>query len=118
MWEILADWQARWPAAFRRPVPLAVGFSGHIKAALRAEGMPFDRKRMSLVIQVWTREEQYLRAVARGVMRVHLDGRPAEVPDETARAEAQALLDEGARRRAERQRAEAAPDAGGEDAAA
>jgi hypothetical protein len=31
---MVADWRERWPAAFIKPVPLAVGFTGHMRASL------------------------------------------------------------------------------------
>jgi sRNA-binding protein len=103
---LIAEWCARWPAAFTKPVPLAVGFSGQIKAALRAEDSPFDRKMVSMAIYLWTRQSAYLRAVARGEMRCNLDGSEAGLPDDTARQEAQRLLDERAARHVERARRE------------
>jgi sRNA-binding protein len=103
---LIAEWGARWPAAFTRPVPLAVGFSGQIKGALRAEGKPFDKKTFSIATHLWSRQSAYLRAVARGEMRVNLDGSEAGLPDDAARQEAQRLLDERAAKRAERARLE------------
>ena len=103
---LIAEWCARWPAAFTRPVPLAVGFSGQIKRALRAEGKPFDNKMLSMTVHLWSRQSAYLRAVARGEMRVNLDGSEAGLPDDSARQEAQRLLDERAAKRAERARLE------------
>ena len=100
----LADWRTRWPQAFTKPVPLAVGFSGHIKAALRADGTGYDRKTLGMAIQQWTLQGAYLRAVARGEMRRNLDGSEAGMPDEATRQSAQKLLDERATRRAERER--------------
>jgi sRNA-binding protein len=103
---ILADWCTRWPAAFTKPVPLAVGFSGQMKAALRAEGKVVDRKTFGLTIHSWTMQGSYLHAVMRGEMRRNLDGSEAGVPDEQARQQAKKLLDERATRRAERARPE------------
>jgi sRNA-binding protein len=103
---VLADWRTRWPQAFTKPVPLAVGFSGQIKAALRAEGKAPDRKTLGITIHQWTVQGAYLRAVARGEMRRNLDGSEAGVPDDAARQDAQKLLDERAARRAERERQE------------
>lgn len=99
---LIAEWRERWPAAFTKPVPLAVGFSGQIKAALRAEGKPMDRKSVGVAIHRWTMQGAYLRALARGEMRRNLDGSEAGLPDDAARQEAQKLLDERAARRAER----------------
>ena len=104
---LIVEWRARWPAAFTKPVPLAVGFSGHIKAALRAEEKPMDRKEVSRTIRLWTWRSAYLRAVARGEMRRNLDGSEAGLPDDASRQEAQRALDERAARhaaRAERER--------------
>jgi sRNA-binding protein len=95
----------RWPQVFTKPVPLAAGFSGQIKTTLRAEGC-LDRRAFGRAIHYWTIQGAYLRAVARGDMRHNLDGSAAGVPDETARQEAQKLLDEQAARRAERQQRE------------
>jgi len=103
---ILADWRERWPAAFTKPVPLAVGFSGQMKAALRAEGKAIDRKLFGIAIRRWTMHGAYLRAVARGEMRRNLDGTEAGVPDDAARQDAQKLLNERAARRVERERKE------------
>jgi sRNA-binding protein len=103
---LMAEWSARWPAAFTKAVPLAVGFSGQIKAAMRAEGKPLDRKTLSMTIHLWTWQSAYLRAVAWGEMRRNLDGREAGLPDDEARQEAQRLLDERAVRQAERARRE------------
>ena len=85
-------------------MPLAVGFSRQIKAALRAEGKGFDRKTLGVTIQQWTTQSAYLRAVARGEVRRNLDGSEAGTPDDAARQSAQKLLDERAARRAERER--------------
>ena len=101
---LIAEWCVRWPAAFTKAVPLAVGFSGQIKAALRAEGNPVDRKRLSMAIHLWTRQSAYLRAVAHGEMRRNLDGSEAGLPDDAARQEAQRLLDKRVERHAERAR--------------
>jgi sRNA-binding protein len=105
---LIAEWRTRWPAAFTKAVPLAVGFSGQIKAAVRAEGKPVDRKMLSLAIYLWTHQSAYLRAVARGEMRRNLDGSDADIPDDTARQEAQRLLDARAAKHAERARREQA----------
>ena len=103
---LIAEWRVRWPAAFTKAVPLAAGFSGQIKAALRAEDRPMDRKTVSMAIHLWTRQSAYLRAVARGEMRRNLDGSEAGLPDDAACQEAQRLLDERATRHAERARRE------------
>lgn len=103
---LIDEWRIRWPAAFTKAVPLAVGFSGQIKTAMRAEGKPMDRKTVSMAIRLWTRRSAYLRAVARGEMRRNLDGSEAGVPDDAARQEAQTILDERAARHAERARYE------------
>lgn len=97
-----ADWRRRWPAAFTKPVPLAVGFSGQIKAALRAEGL-FDREK-GYAIHRWTMQSAYLRALEHGEMRRNLDGSEAGIPDDDARAKARALLEERAARHAEKER--------------
>jgi sRNA-binding protein len=102
---ILVDWRARWPAVFTKPVPLAVGISGHIKAVLRAEGKVIDRKSIGVTMRRWTMQGAYLRAVMRGEMRRNLDGSAAGVPDEAARQYAQKLLDERAARQEARTRA-------------
>ncbi|HUB50104.1 MAG TPA: ProQ/FINO family protein [Acetobacteraceae bacterium] len=103
---LIADWRTRWPAAFTKPAPLAAGFSGQIKAAVRADGKPVDRKMLSLAIYLWTHQSAYLRAVARGEMRRNLDGSDANIPDDAARQEAQKLLDARAAKHAERARRE------------
>jgi sRNA-binding protein len=103
----LADWRKRWPAAFTKPVPLAVGITGQIKAVLIAEGKLLeakDRKGIGISLQSWTSQSAYLRAMVRGDVRRNLDGSEAGVPDEDARAYAQKLLDERAVRQAERER--------------
>ena len=105
---ILVGWRRRWPAAFSRPVPLAVGISRHIKEVLRAEGETIDRKSIGTALHPWTMHGAYLRAVVRGEMRRNLDGSPAGVPDEAARQSAQTLLGERAARQAERERQEPA----------
>lgn len=101
---VLADWRARWPAAFTRPVPLALGISGHIKAVLRAEGKVVDRKTIGVTLHRWTMHGTYLRAVVRGELRRNLDGSAAGVPDEAARQYAQKVLDERATRQAAKAR--------------
>jgi sRNA-binding protein len=102
---ILTDWRKRWPAAFTKPVPLAAGFSGHIKAALRAEGSEPSLKAIGLTIHQWTHQGAYLYAVMRGEMRRrNLDGSEAGVPDDEARQQAKQLLAERAARRAEKER--------------
>lgn len=83
-----ADWRRRWPTAFTHPVPLAVGFSGQMRAALRDEGTTFDRKMFGTAICAWTEQGAYLRAVMRGEMRRNLDGSDAGFPDEATRMEA------------------------------
>src|ERR1700751_3876871 len=85
---ILADWRARWPAVFTRPVPLAVGISRDMEAALRAEGKFLDRKSMGIMLHNWTMQHAYLQAVARGEIRRNLDGSEAGVPDGAARESA------------------------------
>ena len=105
MEEVLADWRARWPAAFTKPVPLAVGISGHIKTVLRAEGKVVDRKTIGVTLHRWTMHGTYLRAVVRGEPRRNLDGSAAGVPDEAARQYAQTVLDERAARQAAKARA-------------
>jgi len=102
---VLADWRARWPAVFAKPVPLAVGISGHIKAVLRAEGKVVDRKTIGVTLHRWTMQGTYLRAVVRGELRRNLDGSAAGVPDEAARQYAQKVLDERAARQAAKARA-------------
>jgi ProQ/FINO family len=109
---ILADWRERWPAAFTERVPLAVGISGHIKAALRAEGKAIDRKSMGVILYLWTMHGTYLRAVVRGEMRRNLDGSEAGVPDEAARQQAQQVLDDRAARYAESVRQKQEQDGG------
>jgi sRNA-binding protein len=101
---LIVDWRTRWPRVFARPVPLAVGFSGRIKAAMQAEGQPIDRKALNMAIRLWTQQSAYLRAVARGEVRRNLDGCEAGLPDDAARQEAQRVLDERAARHAERER--------------
>jgi ProP effector len=100
----LADWRKRWPATFTKPVPLAIGISGNIRAALRAEGKAVDRRTVGTTLHYWTMHGAYLRAVIRGDVRRNLDGSEAGVPDEAARQHAQKVLDERAARRAERDR--------------
>jgi sRNA-binding protein len=102
---ILADWRQRWPAAFTKPVPLAVGISRHIKEALRAEDKAIDRKAIGVALHRWTMQGAYLRAIVRGESRRNLDGSEAGLPDDAARQYAQKLLDErAARQAAERER--------------
>lgn len=100
----LADWRKRWPAAFTKPVPLAVGISRQMKTALSAAGETMDSKTLGVTLHTWTMQGAYLHAVMRGEMRCHLDGSEADVPDDEARQQAKKLLDERAARRAERER--------------
>jgi len=103
----LADWRKRWPAVFTKPVPLAAGITGQIKAALIADGKlaeAKDRKGLGVSLHSWTIQSAYLRAIARGDVRRNLDGSEAGFPDEDARNQAQKLLDERAVRQAERER--------------
>ena len=102
---VLADWRARWPAAFTKPVPLALGISGHIKAVLRAEGKVVDRKTIGVTLHRWTMQGTYLRAVVRGDLRRNLDGSAAGMPDDAARQYAQKVLDERVARQAAKARA-------------
>ncbi len=97
-------WRWRWPAAFTRPVPLAIGISRQIKAALRTEGLVIDRKSIGIVMHRWTTQKAYLRAMARGDVRRNLDGSEAGIPDVVARKYAQKLLRERTAQRAERNR--------------
>ena len=101
---ILANWRRRWPAAFARPMPLAIGIREHIEAALEAEGNDLDRKSIGVTLQRWTTQGPYLRAVLRGERRRNLDGSEAGVPDDAACRYAQRRLDERAARRAQRER--------------
>jgi hypothetical protein len=82
---ILADWRKRWPAAFVKAVPLAAGFSGHIKAALRAEGSEPSLEAIGLTIHQRTHQGAYPYAVMRNETRRNLDGSEAVVPDDEAR---------------------------------
>jgi sRNA-binding protein len=100
----LAEWRERWPAVFTKPVPVAIGISRHIRAALQAAGEAVDRRAVGTTIHHWTMHGAYLRAVIRGDVRRNLDGSEAGVPDEAARQHAQKVLDERAARRAERER--------------
>jgi ProP effector len=75
---ILAVLRERWPAAFCEPPrPLAVGISKHLRALLGAEVTGQD---LSSAIYCWTARRSYFAALARGEMRVHLDGSPAGEP--------------------------------------
>jgi sRNA-binding protein len=103
----LADWRKRWPAVFAKPVPLAIGISGQMKAVLRGEDKSFDLKQFGMSIRFWTLQSAYLHAVLRGEMRRNLDGSETEVPNEEARQQAKQLLDERLVRRKERERQEA-----------
>src|SRR5271165_3127794 len=94
---IQADWRARWPAVFAKPVPLAVGFARQIRAAV---GTDATRKEIGAAIHRWTMQSAYLRAVARGEMRRNLDGTDAGVPEDAAREWARKLLEERAARHA------------------
>ena len=88
-------------------MPLAVGITGQIKAALIAEGKlaeAKDRKGLGVSLHSWTTQSAYLRGIARGDVRRNLDGSEAGFPDEDARNQAQKLLDERAVRQAERER--------------
>ena len=102
---VLAGWRARWPAVFTKPVPLALGISRQIKAALMAEGQVFDRKTIGVTLHRWTMHGTYLRAVVRREVRRNLDGSAADAPDEAARQYAQKVLDERAARQAAKARA-------------
>jgi sRNA-binding protein len=106
MEEILADWRRRWPAAFTTPVPLAIGASGQIKAALIADGTGYRRKTLGVTFHVWTVQSAYLRAVARGDMRRNLDGSEAGAPDDASRSRAQMLLAERAENNSKREERE------------
>jgi sRNA-binding protein len=102
---MVADWRQRWPAAFTKPVPLAAGFTGHMRAALRADGQLENRKSFGVAVHAWTMQGAYLYAVMRGERRRNLDGSEAELPTEEARQEAKRLLTERAARRAAREQA-------------
>ena len=101
---ILADWRTRWPAAFTKPVPLAIGISVRISEVLRAEGKPLTRKSVGLVLHHWTVQNSYLQAVLRGEARRNLDGSEAGPPNDAARDYAQRMLDERTAKRAGRER--------------
>ena len=100
--QILADWRARWPAVFTKPVPLAIGISRHIKQELGAARPKY--REIGSALHYWTNRNGYLRAVARGEMRRNLDGSEAGIPDEETRAHARQLLAQREQRDMERAR--------------
>jgi hypothetical protein len=102
---MVADWRERWPAAFTKPLPLAAGFNGQMRAALRADGKLEDRKSFGVAVHAWTMQGAHLYAVMRGERRRNLDGSEAELPTEEARQEAKSMLAERAARRATREQA-------------
>ncbi|MBV8399504.1 MAG: hypothetical protein JOZ17_12300 [Acetobacteraceae bacterium] len=94
----LADWRARWPAVFTKPVLLAVGISHRMREQLPAE---FPRREVGIALHSWTNRRGYLRAMARGDMRRNLDGNEVGIPTEEAREQARQLLEERERRQLE-----------------
>ena len=86
-----ADWRNRFPAAFTKPVPLAIGIVRQIRQALPPGTGSRD---VSRAVHRWTQRPSYLKAVARGEARRNLDGSEAGVPDEAARDYARRTLAE------------------------
>ncbi len=82
--KVRAEFRRRWPAAFTRPVPLAIGAD----KLIRAEMPELTAMHFREVLGAWLYSVAYLRAVAAGVERRNLDGTPAGVPDEEQRARA------------------------------
>jgi hypothetical protein len=76
---------AAFPIAFCVPSPpLAIGVSDRI-----LEAMPdINKRELSLFLNYWTSRSGYRRSIARGEMRVNLDGSPAgePAPDQVAHA--------------------------------
>jgi hypothetical protein len=101
---ILTDWRKRWPAAFTKPVPLAAGFSGHIKGGASRRGFGTIAEGHRLDDPSMDASGGVLYAVMRGEMRRNLDGSEAGVPDDEPRQQAKQLLAERAARRAVKER--------------
>jgi sRNA-binding protein len=95
---VLADWRQRWPEAFTRPVPLAVGISQQIKEVLEAGDQSVKWMAVWRAMHHWTNSRAYLHGLARGEMRRNLDGTEAGLPSDDQRKEAQRRLDEIAAR--------------------
>jgi sRNA-binding protein len=102
---ILADWWERWPAAFAKPVPLALGITRQISAAFQGEA---PRKLRGAALHRWTNQAAYLSAVARAEARRNLDGTEAGIPDDATREHARNLLAERAARYSEQRSSVAA----------
>jgi sRNA-binding protein len=76
----------RFPAVFCLPrVPLAIGIHRQIRARL---GNEVTTRPLSAILAWWTKQPDYLEALARGEMRRNLDGSPAVESNEVARQRA------------------------------
>jgi hypothetical protein len=76
----------RFPAVFCLPrVPLAIGIHRQIRARV---GNEVTTRPLSAILAWWTKQPDYLEALARGEMRRNLDGYPAVEPNEVARQRA------------------------------
>jgi sRNA-binding protein len=73
----------RFPEVFCLPrVPLAIGIHRQIRAPL---GNEVTTRPLSAILAWWTKQPDYLEALARGEMRRNLNGSPAVEPNEVAR---------------------------------
>jgi ProQ/FINO family len=66
---------ARWPEAFSRPRPLAVGIYRQIRAAV--DNTELRSRDLSAFLAAWTHRKSYRAALECGVRRVNLDGSDA-----------------------------------------
>jgi ProQ/FINO family len=66
---------ARWPEAFSKPRPLAVGIYRQIRAVV--DNTELRSRDLSAFLAAWTHRKSYRAALERGVRRVNLDGSDA-----------------------------------------
>jgi hypothetical protein len=97
--ELLLVFLRRWPAAFRRPWPLAIGVNAEIVAALAEQATPQEIGR---AIRAWCGGDVYLGRLAAGKPRMGLDGTLGEPATEEQRSGANARLMARLSRRAAR----------------
>lgn len=73
-------------------VPLAIGIHRQIRARL---GNEVTTRPLSAILAWWTKQPDYLEALARGGLRCNLDGSPTVEPNEVARPRAAKRLPKG-----------------------
>jgi ProP effector len=99
--ELLKELQTTFPV-FRDCLPLAIGIDKQLLARLPG----LDRKTLRSALGMHTHSLRYLKALERAIVRVDLDGQPAdEIPD-THRTYASELIKERIRKQNEQRKAQ------------